>query len=326
MSTVTCPDCDEKVTLKPGRSSVKCPACGSSITADQPAARGGRRKDDDDEDDDRKEKAEKKKPKRKYREEWDDDDDEDERKPPPKPKGSLTWLWILLGVLAFVVAVCGGAGWWLFTTIRKARDEVVQRAEVMQAEQRERMNQMQAEQGNPQGRPKPPPPPNAAAYPKKKPADVDPQLLAKPSPVSLSDLQPFDVKQGSWPVGLNGVLGYDDRWVCVNGTYYDHGIGMLPPDRGVARMSFATGGAARRLMGQVALNDFWHDGDARDLVTFAIYKDGKEVWRSQPMKSKKRPEAFNVDVTGARVVMIETNAPNSAHDAHCVWLDPVLEK
>jgi hypothetical protein len=91
-------------------------------------------------------------------------------------------------------------------------------------------------------------------------------------------------------------------------------------------MSFALSGQARRLKGQVAINDYWHDGDAVDYVTFAVYKDGKEVWRSKPLKSKKRPEAFDVDVSGARVITIETNAPNSAHDAHCVWLDPVLEK
>lgn len=324
MSTVTCPDCDERVTLKPGRSSVKCPACGSSIKADAPAAKGRRRKDDDDdEDEDRREKAEKKKPKRKYREEWDDDDDDDERKPPPKPKGSLTWLWVTLTIVLVVLAGCGGAGWWLFTTIRKTRDNLDQQAQQWRDEQQQRMN---AQPGNPQGRPKPPPPQNAAFYPKRKPFDVDPQLLAKPSPVYLSDLQPFDVKQGDWPVGLNGALGYDDRWVCVNGQYYDHGIGLIPPNNGVARMSFATGGAARRLKGQVALNDFWHDNDAWNEVTFAIYKDGKEVWRSDPLKKKKTPLPFDVDVTGARVVMIETNAPKSAHDAHCVWLDPVLEK
>ena len=324
MPTVTCPDCDEKVTLRPGRSSAKCPACGSSVTADTPAAKGGRRKDDDDDDDDRKEKAEKKKPKRKYREDWDDDDDDDDRRrPPPKPKGSLAWLWILLGVLAFVVALCGGAGYWLFTTVRQARNNAIQNIEQMQEEQRQRMN---VQQGNPQGRPKPPAQPNAAAYPKRKPFDADPQLAAQPSPVFLDDLDPFDVKQGDWPVGRHGALGYDDRWVCVNGTYYDHGIGLIPPNNGAARMSFATGGQARRLKGQVALNDYWHDNDAWNEVTFAIYKDGKEVWRSQPMKSKKRPEAFDVDVTGARVVMIEANAPNSAHDAHCVWLDPVLVK
>ena len=320
MSTVTCPDCDERVTLRPGRSSVKCPACGGTIKADAPAAKSGRPKGDDD--DDRKEKAEKKRPKRKYREEWDDDDDDDDddrRKPPPKPKSSLAWLWITLTIVLVVLAGCGGAGYWLFTAVRKVRDDAVQRNE-------EFRQKMMAEPGNPQGRPKPPLQQNAAVYPKRKPFDVDPQLVAKPSPVYLDDLSPFDVKQGDWTIGRHGALGYDDRWVCVSGQYYDHGIGMIPPNNGVARMSFATGGSARRLKGQVALNDYWHDNDAWNEVTFAIYKDGKEVWRSQPMKSKKRPEAFDVDVTGARVVMIETNAPNSAHDAHCVWLDPVLEK
>lgn len=319
MPTVTCPDCDEKVTLRPGRTSAKCPACGGSVSADTPAAKGSRRSDDDD---DRKEKAEKKKPKRKYREDWDDDDDDDDRrKPPPKPKGSLAWLWILLGVLAFVLAGCGGAVWWAVSSVKKVKDDFVQQAN--DAHQGQVVDPWDV---NKPTRPKPPFQQNAAAYPKRKPFDVDPQLLAKPSPVYLDDLDPFDVRQGDWPVGRHGALGFEDRWVQVNKAYYEHGIGMIPPNNGAARMNFATGGQARRLKGQVALNDYWHDGDAHAFVTFAIYKDGKEVWRSQPMKSKNRPEAFDVDVSGARVVMIETNAPDSAHDAHCVWLDPVLVK
>lgn len=315
-TTLNCPDCDEKVTLKPGRSSTKCPACGSNISADRPTAKANRRKDDDD--DDREERAERKRPKRKYREEWDDDDDEDERKPPPKPKGSLAWLWITLTIVLVLVTGCAGLGWWLFTSVRKFRDDVVQKNE-------EFRQKMMVEPGNPQGRPKPPLQQNAGVYKKTKPFDIDPQMN-KVGPVYLDDLEPFDVKQGEWPLGRHGVLGFDDRWVCVNGQYFDHGIGLIPPNNGVARVSFAVGGQARRIKGQVALNDYWHDNDSWDAVTFAIYKDGKEVWRSKAMKSKKRPESFDVDVAGARVIMIETYAPKSSHDAHCVWLDPVLEK
>lgn len=317
MNTVVCPECEERVTLRTGHSSAKCPACGNMLKSDAATGRRGQREDADEGD-----KPKKKRSSRKYREEWDEDDDARPRRP-VKKSGGLGWLWILLGVLALVLAVCGGAGYWIFTAVRKTRDEFAKDVERRQAEFDQRMN---VQPGNPQGRPKPPPPQDSAFYPKKKPFEIDPQFAAKPNPVFVSDLSAFDVKQGSWPVGFSGVLGYDDRWVCVNGTYYDHGIGMIPPNNGLARASFAVGGQARRLTGQVALNDFWHDGDSWDTVTFVIRKDGKEVWRSKPMKKKKMPEAFDVDVTGARVVTLETDAPNSAHDAHCVWLDPVLLK
>jgi uncharacterized Zn finger protein (UPF0148 family) len=313
---VHCPDCDEKVTLKPGKAKVTCPACGGRFAVEGPDARGDRRSDD------RDDPPPKKKPKRKYREEWDDDDDEDD-KPPPKPKGSLAWLWILLGVLGVLVAGCGGLVWWVVTLVGQAKQNFQQR---MDEDQKRFEQQFNAQPGNPQGRPKPPAQPDSSVYDKKKPFDVDPQLAAKPSPVFLDDLQPFDVKQGQWPLGRHGALGFDDRWVCVNGTYYDHGIGQIPPNNGAARVSFAVGGLARRLKGQVALNDYWHDGDSWEPVTFAVYKDGKEVWRSQPTKKKKTPQEFDLNVTGARVIMLETNAPGSSHDAHCVWLDPVLEK
>jgi hypothetical protein len=211
MNTVVCPECEERVTLRTGRSSAKCPACGNMLKSDAATGRRGQREDADEGD-----KPKKKRSSRKYREEWDEDDDARPRQP-VKKSGGLGGLWILLGVLALVLAVCGGAGYWIFTAVRKTRDEFAKDVERRQAEFDQRMN---VQPGNPQGRPKPPPPQDSAFYPKKKPFEIDPQFAAKPSPVFVSDLSAFDVKQGSWPVGFSGVLGYDDRWVCVNGTYY----------------------------------------------------------------------------------------------------------
>lgn len=322
--TITCPDCDEKIPLRSGRDSVKCPACGSRFAVEGATAKGGRRKAADEDDEPKK-----KKHKRKYREEWDDDEDDEPVRKPAK-RGSLAWLWILLGVLAFVAAGCFGGVWWLMSLGKQGLAEAEKRRAEDEKEAARRdeefRKQFFGQPGNPQGRQPPPVQPNAAVYPKLKPFDADPKLVGAVGTVYLDDLDPFDVRQGDWPVGRHGALGYDNRWVCVNGTYYDHGIGLIPPNFGAARMSFAVGGQARRLKGQVAINDFWHNNDAVDFITFAIYKDGKEVWRSKPMKKKKMPQSFDVDVTGARVVTIETNAPNSAHDAHAVWLDPQVIK
>ena len=309
--TANCPDCDEKVTLKPGKSTVTCPACGGRFAVDGPSARGERRED-------REEKAERKKPKRKYREEWDDDDEGDAPERPAR-RGSLTWLWVLLSVGLLVLACCGGGGWWFVSTMRKARDDFDRKFEQARQEQQP--------VNNPQGRPKAPAQPDARTYPKRKPFDADPALVGGTSPVYLADLQPFDVSQGAWKFGRNGAMGADDgRWVVVNKVYYDHALAMHPPEGGgAARASFALGGQARRLKGKVALNDDWHDGEAWGTPSFAIYKDGKRVW-STTLKRRKTTIDFDIDVSGARVILLETTAEGSAHDAHCVWLDPVLEK
>lgn len=318
---VTCPDCDERVRVKPGKSSVKCPACGVSVPLDQPSRGGGgatarRAKDDDD--------RQEKKAKRKYRKEWDDDDDDAPRRPPPR-KGSLAWLWILLSILAVVVAGCAGAAWWVGSMVKKARDEVVQRNEQWVEEQQRKANDPWG--NNPQGRPKAPVQKDATAYPKRKPFDVDP-ALAGGGPYYLADLEPYDVKQGAWKYGRNGAMGADDgRWVVVNKVYYDHAIAMHPPEGAgkVAQASFAVGGQVRRLKGKVALNDDWHDGDAWGTPTFTIYKNGELVWTTT-LKQRKTVIEFDIDVSGARILILETKAEGSAHDAHCVWLDPVLEK
>lgn len=321
--TANCPDCDEKVPLKAGKTRVTCPACGGKFGVEGPSAAGGgatarRAKDDADD-------REVKRPKRKYRKEWDDDDDDDgPRKPPPR-KGSLAWLWILLSVTAVVLACCGGGIWWAVAGVRKAKEELVQRNEQWAQEQQKKVNDPWGI--NPEGRAKAPAQKDATAYPKRKPFEVDPSLSG-PGPYYLADLEPYDVKQGAWKYGRNGAMGADDgRWVVVNKVYYDHAIAMHPPEGAgtAARASFALGGQVRRLKGKVALNDDGHGGDAWGTPKFVIRKDGKEVW-STTLKRRKTVIDFDIDLTDGQVLTLETQAEGSAHDAHCVWLDPVLEK
>ena len=178
---------------------------------------------------------------------------------------------------------------------------------------------------NPEARPRAPISLNATDYPKRKPFDLDPVLANGPNPTFLADLAPFDVQQGGWKLGRNGELGDNDgRWVVVNKIYYEHALSMHPPDNGTARASFAVGGLAKTLRGSVALNDDY--GPAWEDCTFAIYKDGKEVWRSQPIKNRNIVIPFNVNVSGGRIIILETQCKGSSHNAHCVWLDPVVEK
>lgn len=310
---VRCPDCDEKVTLKPGKAKVTCPSCGGRFAVEGPSADGDRPRDD------RADKPQKKKPKRKYREEWDDDDEDDKPPKPVKQGGSLAWLWITLGIVAVVGSCCGGGVWGFYTFVKKARDEVVQRND-------EWVQKMSGQPGNPEGRAKKPPQPDASFYPRRKEFEVDP-ALTKPSPVYLSDLQPFDVRQGGWPLGRDGAMGAPDgRWIVVGGRYSDHGIGQQPPNNGVARASYALGGQARRLKGQVALNDDGHNREAWGTALFVVYKNGQEVWRSPPIKTHAIRFDFDIDVSGARTITLETSAADHANDLHCVWLDPVLEK
>ena len=332
---VTCHDCDQKVKVKPGKSSAPCPACGAAVSFASASAGKSSRRGKDDEDDG---KAGKPKPKRKYRKEWDEDDDgdDDRRKAPPKQGGSLLWLWILLGVLALVVASCAGVFFFMWNVGKNVRDQAEQRRDEFQRQVEEDQRRVRAG-GQPgmqnfgnTNRPGKGPAavqPHASDYDKKRPAGGDP-AMSGPGPIYLDDLTPFAVTEGPYKLGRHGALGSPEHnWVVVSGTFYDHSISMVPPDNGTARASFAVDGQARTLSGKVAMGDIWNNGDSWGEVTYTLYKDGKQVWQSKPRKSRKTPpEAFNVDITGGRVIMLETKTSGSSHDGHAVWLDPTLTK
>jgi predicted Zn finger-like uncharacterized protein len=154
--------------------------------------------------------------------------------------------------------------------------------------------------------------------------DVDPPPPAvRGGPAAyLSDLEPFEVKSGPWPVTRNGQTGGGNA-ITVNGVASPKGIGMHPPDGpGYASARFHLGKPSAILKATVALNDT--AGVVLSQAVFEVYGDGKQLWQSLPVKGPKQPQECSVDVSGVDVLELRVRSQGSHIGLHAVWVEPRL--
>jgi hypothetical protein len=156
------------------------------------------------------------------------------------------------------------------------------------------------------------------------PFEADPLLERSGWPVHLADLSEFGAVAGPWPFTKGGLGNPTRDPIRVKGTIAAKGLSMHPNDRHTTRAAFAIGGRASALRGSVALND--SQPDASDPVIFQVVGDGKELWRSRPIKRATGPEVFRVNVRGVKVLEVRATTQGAHWGAHAVWVDPALEK
>ncbi len=127
---------------------------------------------------------------------------------------------------------------------------------------------------------------------------------------------------GEWPGPPPEVYGP----VVVRGVTARHGIFMhpAPPPLPPASIDYRLGRRYARLSGVATINDTGRD--AEDPVTFAVYGNGRQLWRSRPVLRQENGEAFDVPVSGVEVLRIEVLSVGRVRGAHAVWVDPMLSK
>jgi Protein kinase domain/NPCBM/NEW2 domain len=157
--------------------------------------------------------------------------------------------------------------------------------------------------------------------------EKDPEQLAMEAPkgfVFLSDLKESDFKDGPWPIKKNGKTGNPNgEDIIVNGMKSPKGIGMHPPGSGAAGLLFNLDRKYDRFKGRVALND-----KARGVfgpVVFEIFVDNKRVWQSRPIQQAEREQEFDIDVSKAKLLGIQTSTRQFADGLQAVWVDPMLK-
>jgi hypothetical protein len=156
------------------------------------------------------------------------------------------------------------------------------------------------------------------------PTKDDPKTEAPKGHVFLSDLKEDDYKDGTWPITKNGKLGDGKKTdISIEGELFPKGICMHPPNMGAAGLSFNVDGKYERFKGKVALND-GADGIFGP-VLFEIYVNKKRVWQSKPMQKTGRVQEFDIDVSRAKSLAIQTVSTKFSNGLHAVWLDPVLK-
>jgi hypothetical protein len=71
---------------------------------------------------------------------------------------------------------------------------------------------------------------------------------------------------------------------------------------------------------EVSLNDGPMSSETP--CTFWVYGDGKVLWKSTAVSSRKDTQRCAVSVQGVDVLRIAVTCPGPARGAHAVWLEP----
>ena len=128
-------------------------------------------------------------------------------------------------------------------------------------------------------------------------------------------------------IGHFGQDGADGPDIIFDGTRYEHGLAMHPPNADdSARALFRVPRRYRRLRGGVALNDSCPLGNFQGELRFRIYAGMKKIWESKPITDAKRVDRFDIAIPPIRkrVLTLEVYCNGVFHFAQAVWLDPTL--
>jgi hypothetical protein len=152
----------------------------------------------------------------------------------------------------------------------------------------------------------------------------------------LADMQEFEVKVAERRFAKKGNLGYgegDVRYargrITVKGKQSPNGLSMCPESNTFARVKYRLGKTARTFMVSVALNDSAGApgkppgvGKIPTPLTFLVLGDGKVLWKSRPVRGRRRVQKCKVNVAWVDVLELRINCPGSGVNAQAVWLEP----
>ncbi len=141
----------------------------------------------------------------------------------------------------------------------------------------------------------------------------------------LKDLTPFASAHWPLPRSPRGDIIKDPyETISIDGKPSPRGIGMHPSHEGPASASYHLVKRYSRFRGAVSLNDSVAWSNAR--MVFSVYGDGKLLWRSLPVGSRRETQEFDVAVAGTEILKLEVGCSDKAHGAHGVWVEPRLTR
>jgi serine/threonine protein kinase len=166
---------------------------------------------------------------------------------------------------------------------------------------------------------------------KKDPFSTDPPGASDPDKTFLSDLQEFgfDGAPFGWSFGKNGQQGDIFKTpITANGVQAKKGIGLHPPENGVAKVKYKLPASSRVFEGKVGISED-RDSGAEDDIFFLVIGDDKLLWKSKPVRTKGEFQPFQIPVDGVKVLELRVDATSTeraAKNAHAVWIDPCVTR
>jgi hypothetical protein len=141
------------------------------------------------------------------------------------------------------------------------------------------------------------------------------QLL--PREMYLSHLQPLSLTHGWRQTEMDRT--FTGKGLSIAGTHYPKGIGM-PTN---SEIEFEIRGIYETFSALVGPDDEFNSTDGS--VEFILDGDGKELWRSKPIKKADGPTPVKVSVKGVQKIKLRVRRPEGQTGrAHADWVDAKL--
>ncbi len=136
---------------------------------------------------------------------------------------------------------------------------------------------------------------------------------------------PMGERTGGSALFLNGLC--NGVKFTVIGKEWPRSLFYAPKDNSTCIMKFGLPGTHRRLQGHAGiftLPDTRPGLQPGAALIFAVWADGREVWRSKPLANRDEIVAYSIDVAGARNIELHTTSTGVAGIPWAAWLDPEL--
>jgi serine/threonine-protein kinase len=143
--------------------------------------------------------------------------------------------------------------------------------------------------------------------------------------VFLSDLQEIKPKV-HWQAkfGKAGDLGSNNRRIMLKGVPSPKGLGMVPPERDAASVSYRLDKQFRAFKVTAALND--SVPACASPMRFVVMGDGRTLWQSNPIQKTGEQQECEVNVSGVDVLELVVTCPGENGNCHAVWIEPQLTR
>ncbi|MGH9880525.1 MAG: NPCBM/NEW2 domain-containing protein, partial [Pyrinomonadaceae bacterium] len=139
-----------------------------------------------------------------------------------------------------------------------------------------------------------------------------------PEEVALSALNPLRISHGWRQPEMN--RNFNSGGINIAGRYFEKGIGM-PTN---SELEFELNGAYSTFAAQVGIDDEFNNREAA--VEFFLLGDGKELWKSGPMKKADGAKPLKVDVKEVRRLLLRVTRIGEGGRIHADWADAKLVK
>ncbi len=142
--------------------------------------------------------------------------------------------------------------------------------------------------------------------------------------VYLADLPEVEAQIGPWKLGRGTLGDAVQTKIKVDGSPSPNGLGMHPPGRGGASVTYRLGRGAYYFQGGVAINDT--SAGAGSPITFQVFGDGRQLWTSTPMQAPRKKQDFAISIAGVDALELRVLCVDDASGAYAVWIEPILIK